>query len=341
MKNALIIGANGQDGSYLSELLLEKGYQVTGWVQDMSPASLHNLCGVQDRMTLVVGDLTNQDDFNDCLEAYRPDEIYNLAAPSLPYASWGDPLGVGELAGISVARLLESARKITPNARVYQASSSEMFGLPKEEPQSENTPFHPRNPYGVAKLYAHWMVVNFRDHHNMFAVSGILFNHESPRRGFNFVTRKITLTAAAIKLGFADELQLGDLNARRDWGFAPDYVRAMWMMLQHERPEIFVIGTGVTHTVREICELAFGYLDLDYHDYVIVDEALLRPKETFQLVANPRKAIETLGWEPRMGFDKIIHSMLKSDLELLQSTHEIPQRPLHCNELEALSIKAK
>ncbi len=338
MKNALIIGANGQDGSYLCELLISKGYRVTAWVQDLAPASLHNLCGVTEKINMVVGDLSNQADFINCLETCRPDEIYNLAAPSLPFASWGDPVGVGELAGISVARLLEAARLVTPKARIYQASSSEMFGIPHEEPQSEDTPFHPRNPYGVAKLFGHWMTINYRDHHGMFAVSGILFNHESPRRGFKFVTRKITLSAAAIKLGLLDQLPLGDLDARRDWGYAPDYVRAMWMMLQLEKPDTFVVGTGITHSVREVCELAFGYLDLDYRDYVVIDPQLMRPKETFQLVANPRKAKNILAWEPEFTFDEIIHEMVMSDFSLLKKTGVIPHKPLHCDELEEISL---
>ncbi len=337
-KRALIIGVNGQDGSYLAELLLSKGYQVTGWVRSADRTLLHNLCSVQGQIELVIGDLTDPDCYHECILRSQPDEIYNLAAPSMPFASWQCPADVADLAGVSVIRLLETIRQERPQARFYQASSSEMFGVPLNEPQNEDTPFNPRNPYGAAKLLAHHMVRNYAEKYNLFAVSGILFNHESPRRGYEFVTRKITLTAAAITLGLADHLPLGDLDARRDWGFAPDYVQAMWMMLQHDRPETFVIGTGVTHSVREVCAAAFAHLGLDYRIYVTQDASLLRPPEDHLLVADAHKARTVLGWTPTRSFEEIITHMVDSDLEFLENAASFVTAPMNCAELETISL---
>ena len=317
MKKALILGIDGQDGSYLAEFLLERGYQVVGWIPSAFPPQLHNLQHLLTRLALTQGDLAGQASLDACLEEHRPDEIYCLAAPSAPNESWGNPVQVGDIAGLGVARLLESMRRITPQARLYQASSSELFGDPLEVPQNEHTPFCPRNPYGIAKLYAHWMTVRYRQQFGLFTVSGILFNHESPRRPPSFVTRKITLAAARIKLGLQDRLLLGDLEARRDWGFAGDYVRAMWLMLQHEPPADFVIGAGQTHSVRELCELAFGCLDLDYRQYVVSDPDFIRPPETAQLVADPRKAAGELGWQPQVSFAGLVHMMVLADLKSL------------------------
>lgn len=311
---------DGQDGSYLAELLLGKGYQVVGWVPEAFPISLHNLQNVHDKITLAVGDLSLQENLYACLEEHRPDEIYNLAAPSAPYASWDASVQVGDIAGLGVARLLEAMRLVTPASRFYQASSSELFGNPVEVPQSETTPFHPRNPYGIAKLYAHWTTVRYRERYNLYSVSGILYNHESPRRGMDFVTRKISHYAARIKLGLDYELHLGNLDAQRDWGFAGDYVEAMWRMLNQAAAGDFVVGTGVTHSVREFCRLAFAYLNLDYQDHVITDPRLFRPIETQQLVANPGKAKAELGWEPRVSFDELVHMMVESDLQALSAS---------------------
>jgi GDPmannose 4,6-dehydratase len=320
--NALIIGVNGQDGSYLAELLLEKGYHVTGWVPAAAPVSYENIAHLLDGdrcprpMPIVAGDLSDQSSLMGTLEETRPDEIYNLASPSFPAGSWSAPVQAGDIAGLGVTRLLESMRRITPKARFYQASSSEIFGSPDQAPQNEQTPFHPRNPYGIAKLYAHWTVVRYRERYNLHACCGILYNHESPRRGVEFVTRKISHSAARIKLGLQKKLYLGDLDARRDWGFAGDHVRAMWAMLQHE-PDDYVIGTGQTHSVREFCEQAFAYLDLDYRDYVVRDPALVRPPETSQLVADPSKARRQLGWQPTVSFEELVRMMVREDLDAL------------------------
>ncbi|MFN3930014.1 MAG: GDP-mannose 4,6-dehydratase, partial [Thermoflexus sp.] len=273
-KRALITGITGQDGSYLAEFLLEKGYEVIGMVRRTSTVNFERIRHIQDRITLVQGDLLDQSSLIDILREYRPHEVYNLAAQSFVPTSFKQPVLTGEFTALGVTRLLEAIRLVDPTIRFYQASSSEMFGKVKEVPQNENTPFHPRSPYGVAKVYAHWITVNYRESYGMFAVSGICFNHESPRRGLEFVTRKITYTAAKIKLGLAHELRLGNLEARRDWGYAPDYVRAMWLMLQQDEPEDYVIATGETHSVREFVELAFDYLGLDWKKYVVVDPAL-------------------------------------------------------------------
>jgi GDPmannose 4,6-dehydratase len=313
----LILGVNGQDGSYLTEFLLAKNYEVIGWVPETTPVSYENIEHVLDRITLIKGDLQDQTSLQACLQEYFPDEIYNLASPSSPASSWDKTIEVGEITALGVGRLLESIRLVKPDARFYQASTSELFGIPLQVPQNELTPFAPRNPYGIAKLYAHWLTVRYRLNFDMFTVSGILFNHESPRRGLEFVTRKITNTAAKIKLGLANELRLGNMDASRDWGFAGDFVKAMWMMLQMENPEDYVIGTGETHSVREFCELAFNYLNLECRDYVVVDQGLIRPPEQQQLVSDSRKAADRLGWKPEVGFNKIVKMMVEADLRAL------------------------
>lgn len=321
MTRALVLGVDGQDGSYLAEWLFAKGYQVIGWIPSVIAVSMQNIQYLQDRLTVVKGDLGDQDSLLACLEEYQPNEIYNLASPSSPVDSWGSPVVVSDVTALGVARLLEALRSVCPNARYYQASSSELFGIPVEVPQNETTPFHPRNPYGISKLYAHWMTVRYRERYGLFAVSGVLFNHESPRRGLNFVTRKISRHAAQIKLGMLDELRLGNLDARRDWGFAGDYVQAMWLMLQCEQPGDYVVGTGETHSVREFCQLAFAHLGLDYRDYVVQDPRFFRPVETAQLVADPSKARSQLGWEPRVPFEQLVKIMVDEDLRSLQAAN--------------------
>ena len=322
MATAIIFGVDGQDGSYLAELLLERGDRVVGWAPEAVPLVYSNIDHLRGQIKLLRGDLTQQDHLVACLEEYKPDQVYNLASPSSPVASWDSPVVVGNVTGLGAARLLEAVRLVTPAAHYYQASSSEIFGDPLEVPQNEQTPFQPRNPYGIAKLYAHWMTVRYRQKHGLYAVSGILFNHESPRRGLHFVTRKITHTAARIKLGLADRLALGDLEARRDWGFAGDYVRAIWLMTQQEQPQDYVIGTGQTHSVRELCEFAFGYLDLDYRDYVVQDERFMRPVETRLLVADPSRAKNQLGWAPEFSFEALIGMMVQADLSRLETKAE-------------------
>jgi GDPmannose 4,6-dehydratase len=314
MPTALILGIDGQDGSYLAELLLKKGYAVVGWVPENLRVSFNNLDHIQESIQVVKGDLRSQSSLDTCIETYKPDEIYNLASPSAPAKSWESVIETGDVTALGVARLLEAIRHHHPEAKLYQASSSELFGNPVEVPQNENTPFHPRNPYGIAKLHAHWLIVNYRQKYGLFAVSGILFNHESPRRGLNFVTRKITNGAVKIKLGLADELELGNLNAKRDWGFAGDYVHAMWLMLQQDEPQDFVIGTGKTHSVGELCVAAFGYLNLNYQDYVIVAPKFYRPNEAKTLVADCSKAKTRLGWTPQVSFEELIQMMVASDL---------------------------
>ena len=314
MPTALITGITGQDGSYLADLLLAKRYNVVGMVRQTSTVTFERLSHIQDDITILHGDLHDQSSLIDILEQYQPDEVYNLAAQSFVPMSWKQPVLTGEVTGLGVTRLLEAIRLVNPRIRFYQASSSEMFGKAREVPQRETTPFYPRTPYGVAKVYAHWITVNYREEYGIFAVSGILYNHESPRRGLEFVTRKITHGAARIKLGRAQELRLGNLDARRDWGFAGDSVKAMWLMLQHETPEDFVIGTGETHSVREFCEAAFGYIGLNYQDYVIQDERYYRPLETAQLVCDPEKANRLLGWKPEVSFEALVHQMVETDL---------------------------
>ena len=329
MPTALITGITGQDGSYLAEFLLEKGYEVVGMVRRSSTITFERIEHIQDQLTLEQGDLHDQSSLVDLLERYQPDEIYNLAAQSFVPTSWNQPVLTGEVTALGVTRLLEAMRLVTPRSRFYQASSSEMFGKVVEVPQNEDTPFYPRSPYGVAKVYSHWITVNYRESYDLFAVSGILFNHESPRRGLEFVTHKITHGAARIKKGLAGELRLGNLESRRDWGYAGDYVRAMWMMLQRDEPEDFVVGTGKTYSVREFCEVAFGYLGLDYKDYVVQDERFYRPAEVDLLVSDPARAESQLGWVRTVDFEGLVHMMVDSDLETLdrQLRHGIIQKP--------------
>jgi len=317
MKTALITGITGQDGSYLAELLLGKGYEVVGMVRRSSTVTFERIEHIQDSISIVQGDLHDQSSLVSVLEEYKPDEVYNLAAQSFVPTSWGQPILTGEVTGLGVARLLEAIRLVNPKIRFYQASSSEMFGKVVEVPQRESTPLYPRSPYGVAKVYGHWITVNYRESFDLFATSGILFNHESPRRGLEFVTRKISHTAAKIKLGQAKELRLGNLESQRDWGFAGDYVDAMWRMLQQAKPDSFVIGTGETHSVREFCELAFGYVGLNYQDYVIQDPRFYRPAEVDLLISDPAKANAELGWKPKVSFKQLVEMMVESDLQRL------------------------
>ncbi len=315
MPVALITGITGQDGSYLAEFLLEKGYQVVGMVRRTSTVTFERISHIQDDIEIVQGDLHDQSSLVDVMEKYQPDEVYNLAAQSFVPTSWNQPVLTGQVTALGVTRILEAIRMVKPQARFYQASSSEMFGKVREVPQRETTPFYPRSPYGVAKVYGHWITVNYRESYNLYAVSGILFNHESPRRGREFVTRKITYGVARIKLGLANELRLGNLEARRDWGYAGDYVRMMWMMLQQDEPDDYVIGTGTTHSVRELCEVAFSHVGLDYRDYVVQDPRFYRPAEVDLLVSDPSKAREKLGWEPEVGFEELVHMMVDADLK--------------------------
>jgi GDPmannose 4,6-dehydratase len=314
-KTALITGITGQDGSYLAELLLEKGYRVIGIVRRSSTTPYERIAHLIDRIELVSADLLDQTSLTDAVHATEPDEIYNLAAQSFVQTSWNQPVLTGEFTALGVTRMLEAMRKAAPKARFYQASSSEQFGKVVETPQTEETPFYPRSPYGVAKVYGHWITVNYRESFGLFAVSGILFNHESPRRGLEFVTRKISDGVARIKLGMQNELRLGNLDARRDWGFAGDYVDAMWRMLQQDSPEDFVIGTGETFSVRQFCEAAFGAVGLDYQKHVVQDERFFRPAEVDLLVADPSRAKEKLGWTPRVDFAGLVRMMVEADLE--------------------------
>ncbi len=323
-RRALITGITGQDGSYLAEFLLEKGYEVHGMVRRSSTETFQRLQGCRDDITLHTGDLLDQRSLVDVLRACEPDEIYNLAAMSFVAASWNQPVLTAEFSGVGATRMLEAMREVVPQARFYQASSSEMFGQVLEVPQVETTPFYPRSPYGVAKVYGHFITVNYRESYDLFACSGILFNHESPRRGLEFVTRKVTHAAAAIKLGLQSELALGNLDAERDWGYAKDYVEAMWLMLQQDAPDDFVIATNETHSVRELVDIAFAQVDLDPADYVRIDPKYLRPAEVEHLIGNPAKAKEKLGWEPRTSFDELVRLMVEADLELLASG--VPQK---------------
>jgi GDPmannose 4,6-dehydratase len=318
-QTALITGVLGQDGSYLAELLLAKGYRVVGMDNWASASWFARIEHILDRMDLVQGSMNDQGFLLDLVEKYQPDEVYNLAAQSFVPASWSQVVQTGETTALGVARLLEAIRLGQPKAHFFQASSAEMFGRAVETPQRETTPFYPRTPYGVAKSYGHWITVNYRESHGMYATSGILYNHESPRRGANFVTRKITNGAARIKLGLAKELRLGDLDARRDWGYAGDYVEAFWLMLQHDTPEDYVIGTGQTHSVRELCDLAFGALHLNYQDYVVVDPRFVRPPEPVQLVSDPSKIRRLLGWQPTVSFEQLVGMMVEADMRQLAS----------------------
>jgi GDPmannose 4,6-dehydratase len=314
MPTALITGITGQDGSYLAEFLLEKGYRVVGIVRRSSTTPYERIAHLVDRVELVSADLLDQTSLTDVVSASQPDEIYNLAAQSFVQTSWNQPVLTGEFTALGVTRMLEAMKKADPRARFYQASSSEMFGKVAESPQRETTPFYPRSPYGVAKVYGHWITVNYRESFGMYAVSGILFNHESPRRGLEFVTRKVTDAVARIKLGLQSELRLGNLEARRDWGFAGDYVEAMWLMLQQDAPDDYVIGTGHTCSVRDLCETAFAVVDLDYRDYVVQDPRFFRPAEVDLLVADPSKATARLDWRPKVGFAELIRMMVEADL---------------------------
>jgi GDPmannose 4,6-dehydratase len=318
-RRALITGVTGQDGSYLAELLLEKGYEVHGMVRRASTETFQRLAHIRDDITLHTGDLLDQRSLGDVMRECQPHEIYNLAAMSFVAASWNQPVLTADFTGVGVTRMLEAMREVAPDARLYQASSSEMFGKVLEVPQTEKTPFYPRSPYGVAKAYGHFITVNYRESYGLYACSGILFNHESERRGLEFVTRKVTHTAAAIKLGLADELRLGNLDAQRDWGYAKDYVEAMWLMLQQDEPEDYVIATGEAHSVRELVDIAFGHVDLNPDDYVRIDERYMRPAEVDHLIGDYSKAKEKLGWEPRTSFEELVRLMVDSDLELLRS----------------------
>jgi GDPmannose 4,6-dehydratase len=314
---ALITGITGQDGSYLADLLLDKGYEVHGMVRRSSTEAFERLAHIRDRITLHNGDLLDQRSLVDVLREVEPTEIYNLAAMSFVAASWNQPVLTAEFSGTGVTRMLEAMREASAGARFYQASSSEMFGKVRQVPQNENTPFYPRSPYGVAKAYGHFITVNYRESYDLFACSGILFNHESERRGLEFVTRKVTYNAAAIKLGLQDKLSLGNLDARRDWGYAKDYVEAMWLMLQEDEPDDYVIATGVDHSVRELVEVAFGHLGMEWEEHVELDPAFLRPAEVDHLIGDAAKAREKLGWEPRTTFEELIRLMTDSDMELL------------------------
>jgi len=316
MATALIFGVDGQDGSYLAELLLSKKYRVIGWTPESNPVNQKNIWDFKEQIELIQGNLMDQPALNQIIGKYTPDEVYNLAAPSFAAASWNSPVFVGEIAGLGPQRILDAIRLNHPKARFFQASSSELFGIPVEVPQNENTRFQPRNPYGVAKLYAHWAAVNYRERYNLYAVSCILYNHESPRRGLDFVTRKIIHGAVQIKMGLSNQLHLGNLDARRDWGYAVDYVQAMWKMLQMERPTDFVIGTGETHSVREWCDLSFSALGLDYRDFVKIDPDLFRPDEKYQLVADNQKAQSELNWKPQTSFAELIHIMLAEESKI-------------------------
>jgi len=315
---ALITGITGQDGSYLAELLLENGYEVHGVVRRSSTEKFDRIAHIKDRLHLHQADLLDQLSLIHTLEEVRPNELYNLGAQSFVPASWKQPLLTGEFTAVGVTRVLEAIRVVDPGIRFYQASSSEMFGKVRETPQNELTAFYPRSPYGVAKVYGHFITVNYRESYDLFAVSGILFNHESPRRGLEFVTRKVTHGAARIKLGMAKELRIGNLEARRDWGHAADFVRAMWLMLRQDEPEDFVIGTGETHSVEELLEAAFGAVGLNWRDHVVQDSALLRPAEVDRLCADASRARERLGWEPTVGFEELIAEMVEADLALLE-----------------------
>lgn len=318
MPTALITGITGQDGSYLAELLLKKGYRVIGVARRSSTVNTERINHILDDITMVQGDLQDQGSLLSLLEEYHPTEVYNLAAQSFVPTSWNQPALTGDVTAIGVTRLLEAIRFVNPKIRFYQASSSEMFGKVMEVPQRESTPFYPRSPYGVAKVYGHWITVNYRESFNMFATSGILFNHESPRRGLEFVTRKISDSVAKIKLGKTKELRLGNLEAQRDWGFAGDYVEAMWLMLQQEHPDNYVIGTGETHAVREFCEIAFSHVDLDYKEFVIQDEKFYRPAEVDLLISDPSKARNELKWELNVSFKELVTMMVDSDLARLK-----------------------
>ena len=314
---AVVTGITGQDGSYLADFLLEKGYEVVGVVRRSSTENFERIAHLKSKIKLVQADLLDQLSLINVVREFRPDEVYNLAAQSFVPTSWLQPLLTGEFSALGVTRMLEAVRTVDDSIKFYQASSSEMFGKVRETPQKESTPFYPRSPYGVSKVYGHFITVNYRESYDLFAVSGILFNHESPRRGLEFVTRKISDGVARIKLGLAKELRLGNLDSKRDWGYAGDYVRAMWMMLQQDEPEDYVIGSGVSHSVRDFCELAFSHAGLNWKDHVVVDERFIRPAEVEHLVADPSKAREKLGWSPEVGFEELVVLMVEADFKRL------------------------
>lgn len=322
-KKALITGLTGQDGSYLAELLLDKGYDVAGMVRRSSTINFDRLTHIQDDIEIVQGDLLDEMSLVDVINKTKPDEVYNLAAQSFVQTSWQQPSLTGDTTALGVTKLLNAIRNSGQDIRFYQASSSEMFGKVVEVPQNENTPFYPRSPYGVAKVYGHWITVNYRESYGMHATSGILFNHESPRRGLEFVTRKITYNVARIKQGLSNELRLGDLDPQRDWGFAGDYVEAMWLMLQQDEPEDFVISTGETHSVRDFCQIAFGIVGLDWTDYVVQAEEFMRPAEVDLLIGDSSKAKDKLGWKPKTSFDELVTMMVESDMKLV---HDLNQK---------------
>lgn len=321
MPTAFITGVTGQDGSYLAEFLHRKGYRVVGMHRRTSTPATGRIAHLLEQIEIAQGDLHDQLSLIDALKKYRPDEIYNLAAQSFVPTSWNQPVLTGEATALGVTRMLEAVRAVDPDVKFYQASSSEMFGKVREVPQTENTPFHPRSPYGVAKTYGHFITVNYRESYDLFATSGILFNHESPRRGLEFVTRKVSHAAASIKLGVQETVGLGNLEASRDWGFAGDYVEAMWLMLQHDSPGDYVIATGKTHTVREMCEIAFGRVGLNFEDHVVSDPSMVRPAEVEHLIGDASKARNVLGWEPRVGFKELMEMMVDADLELVERTN--------------------
>ena len=318
-KTAIITGVTGQDGSYLAELLMEMNYRVVGMVRRTSTINFDRIKHIQDKIEIAQGDLLDQSSMMDVIREYQPDEVYNLAAQSFVPTSFTQPVLTGEFTALGVTRLLEAIRHVKPDTRFYQASSSEMFGKVVEVPQRETTPFYPRSPYGVAKVYGHWITVNYRESYNLFACSGMLFNHESPRRGLEFVTHKVTHAVARIKLGLQKDVHLGNLEAQRDWGFAGDYVRGMWLMLQHNTPDDYVLATGETHTIRELCEVAFSHVGLDWEKYVVIDPKFYRPAEVDLLIGDPSKAGKVLGWEPKVSFKELTHMMVDADLKELKN----------------------
>jgi GDPmannose 4,6-dehydratase len=322
-KRALITGITGQDGSYLAEFLLKQGYEVFGFVRRTSTLNFERIRHIQDDITLVSGDILDQTSLTRALNDIRPEEVYNLAAQSFVQTSWQQPVFTGDVTALGVTRLLDAIMTVNSKIRFYQASSSEMFGKVQEVPQKETTPFYPRSPYGVAKVYGHWITVNYRESYGLHATSGILFNHESPRRGMEFVTRKVTYTAAKIKLGLTNELRIGNLDSQRDWGFAGDYVQAMWMMLQQDTPDDYVIATGQTHSVEKLLQVAFDCVGLDWRKHTVQDERFMRPAEVDLLVGDPSKAGAKLGWEPQVSFEQLIQMMVESDLKLLKAEHNL------------------
>ncbi|MBK9751185.1 MAG: GDP-mannose 4,6-dehydratase [Anaerolineae bacterium] len=323
MKRALITGITGQDGSYLAEFLLAKGYQVFGTIRRSSTTNFERIQHIQDDVTLIQADLSDLTSLISAVREAQPDEVYNLAAQSFVPTSWSQPVFTGEITALGVTQMLDAIRNAKPDARFYQASSSEMFGKVQEVPQRETTPFYPRSPYGVAKVYGHWITVNYRESYNMHATSGILFNHESPRRGREFVTRKVAYTAARIKLGLSEEMRIGNLDAQRDWGFAGDYVEAMWLMLQQETPDDYVVATGQTHTVQRLVEVAFNCVGLNWRDFAVQDPKFMRPAEVDLLIGDPGKAFKVLGWKPHVSFEQLVEMMVKSDYDKLKAEHNL------------------